>query len=198
MSGFLTAAVEGKVDQAVLERILVDFDITLAAVHGFKGKGHLEKNIRGYNKAAERSHWTVLMDLNHEADCAAFVRRCLPEPAEFMCFQLAIREIEAWLIADASQFARYLGVPVSGIPTEPETLPDPKRAVIDLARQSKRTDIRKALVPRDKSGRAVGPAYERFMQDFAGTRWRPEKAELQSPSLKRFRRRLRDLQGIGV
>ena len=196
MSVLITAALEGKVDLAVLERILRDFGASLASIHGLKGKDHLRRNLRGYNRAAERSHWTVLADLNHEAACAPELARLwLPDPAPYMCLQIAVREVEAWLMADAIQLSRFLAVPVARIPANPEAVPNPKRTVVDLARQSRRGNIRKALVPRPGSGREVGPAYETFMQDFARRKWRPQEAEARSLSLRRYRRRLQAFRG---
>jgi hypothetical protein len=193
----LTAAVEGKVDLAALERLLSDFGIALSTYHGLKGKSALRRSLTGYNHAAQHSPWTVLVDLDRDAECAPeLCRAWLPQPAAHMCFQVAVREIESWLIADAPRLAAYLGVPESRIPSDPESLLNPKRSIVDLARQSRRTKIREAIVPRSGSGREVGPAYEGVMQNFARTEWRPATAEERSPSLRRFRRKLENLKGV--
>jgi hypothetical protein len=199
MSTFITIALEGKVDLAVMERILGDFNVGLASVHGMKGKDHLRKSLKGYNQAAQRSYWTVLMDLDDDAQCAPlFAKQCLPSPAPLMCLQIAVREIEAWLMADPIQLSRFLAVPLARIPADPEAISNPKRAIVDLARQSKRGLIRKAMVPRPGSGREVGPAYETYMRDFVRTTWRPIEAERRCPSLRRYRRQLRSLPGVNA
>lgn len=55
-----------------------------------------------------------------------------------MCFRIAVREVEAWLLADAEQAAGFLAVPLARIPAEPETLPDPKATLIALAGRSRK------------------------------------------------------------
>ena len=39
-------------------------------MHGKKGKDGLLRNLDGYNRAARFSPWVVLVDLDHDADCA--------------------------------------------------------------------------------------------------------------------------------
>jgi hypothetical protein len=128
----------------------------------------------------------VLVDLNCDADCAPILRgEWLPRVARLMCFRVAVREIEAWLLADRERFARFLGVPVARIPFEPETVADPKRFVVDLARRSNKREIREDLVPRPGSGRVVGPGYTSQLSDFVQRVWRPEAAAETADSLRR-------------
>jgi hypothetical protein len=80
------------------------------------------------------------------------------------------------------------------VPGPPETLPDPKRVLIELASRSRRREIREDMVPRLGSGRVVGPAYTSRLIEFVTDRrggWRPGIAARSADSLARCIRRLR-------
>ena len=190
----LAAAVEGLVDEAVVRRLAKHVGMEVGPVHGKNGKGHLRQRIAGYNNAARISPWVVLVDLNREADCAPPLRKAwLNQPAPMMCFRVAVREVESWLLADRRRLAKFLGVPISRVPVLPEAIEDPKRAVVELAALSRWRDIREDMVPRPGSGRTIGPAYASRLIEFVGTRWNPEVAAGSSDSLRRCLIRLKEM-----
>ncbi len=104
-----------------------------------------------------------------------------------------MREVEAWLLADGENLARFLSVAVRYVPGDPESLVKPKEAMVSLGRRSRKGAIRKDMVPRRRSGRAVGPAYTSRLVEFASTTWRPEIAAERCDSLDRAIRCLRRL-----
>jgi hypothetical protein len=183
------AAVEGLVDEAIVRRLLDHVAIPLGPVYGKKGKSFLQQHICGYNNAARHAPWLVLIDLNHDAQCAPALRRSwVPCPATHMCFRIAVREIEAWLFGDPQRLSRFLAVPASRVPQDPESVERPKQQMVALARQSRRSAIRQDMVPREESGRMVGPAYVSRLSEFvgdAGRGWRPDVAAEHCPSLCR-------------
>lgn len=180
------AAVEGIVDEAVVRRLIAHVGGIAGDVYGKQGKGQLRKRINGYNKAAQYGPWIVLVDLDHEEDCAPPLRKAwIDDPAPSLCFRVAVREVEAWLLADAERLATFLGTARSKIPAQPETLADPKSVIVNLARASRRRDIREDIVPRAGSGREVGRAYGSRMIEFASRHWRPEVAANRADSLRR-------------
>jgi hypothetical protein len=61
---------------------------------------------------------------------------------------VAVREVEAWLLSDRANLVRFLSVPVSHVSRTPELLDNPKSAMVELARRSRRRDIREDMVPR--------------------------------------------------
>jgi hypothetical protein len=195
---FLSGAVEGIVDEAVIRRLAGEASAVQLTLHGKSGKARLLRQIEGYNRAARLSPWIVLVDLDDDGDCAPPLRVAwLPHPAPQMCFRIAVRAVEAWLMADREHLARFLGVAVVRVPSDPEALEDPKQMMVDLARHSRRRAIREDMVPRHRSGRPVGPAYTSRMIEFAETLWHPEVAEQDADSLRRCRRRLLELIGKG-
>ena len=70
VSVFVTAAVEGLDDAAIVRRILEELHLELTRVHGQQGKHHIDKHIRGYNNAAIHSLWLVVRDLDQDETCA--------------------------------------------------------------------------------------------------------------------------------
>ena len=191
----ISAAVEGIVDEAVVRKLIAHADATPGDVYGKKGKSFLRQKIAGYNNAAQRAPWLVLVDLDNEG-CAPPLRNAwLPQPAPYLCFRVAVREVEAWLLADAERLAGFLGVARSRLPPDPERLADPKTTMVKLARASRRRDIREDMVPRPRSGRQVGPAYSSRLIEFASLHWRPDVAAGRADSLKRAMRCLERLVG---
>ena len=183
---FITAAVEGVTDEAVVERLIDHAGGKVGIVYGKKGKSHLCQKIAGYNNAAFHAPWLVLVDLDADADCAPpLCNTWLPQPAPLLCFRVAVREVEAWLMADAETLAGYMGVPQGRVPGAPEGLDSPKAAMVGLARHSRRKAIRADMVPQKGSGRRVGPAYPSRLIEYAATEWRPGVAAGNAESLRR-------------
>jgi hypothetical protein len=136
----------------------------------------------------------VIVDLDTDEDCAPLLcRHWLARPAPGMCFRVAVREVESWLLADRAAFSRFMGVPQARIPLSPDTEPDPKRTIVDLARASRYGAISEDMVPRPGAGRDVGPAYTSRLAEFASANWRPEDAARNSDSLARCIRRLAEM-----
>ena len=182
----VAAAVEGLVDEAVALRLIRHAGAEPGSVYGRSGKAQLRKQISGYNNAARHAPWLVLVDLDRDEDCAPPLRAAwIPVPAPRLCFRVAGRAVEAWLIADAVALAEFLGVSRGKVPAEPDSIPDPKRALVNVARNSRRARIRADMVPREGSGRDVGPAYSSRLIEFVSGHWRPAEAATTSDSLRR-------------
>ncbi len=182
-------AVEGPTDETVLRRILDYVGVKVGKIYGRKGKDYIKGEINAFNNSAKSFLWVVLIDLDNEEDCApAYKKTLLPTPSHYMCFRIAVHEIEAWLLADREHLSEFLKVNVSRIPLDPETILDPKRQMVELGRLSSRKAIREDMVPRPGSGRSIGPAYNsrltRFVLD-EESGWRPEVAMQSSDSLRR-------------
>jgi hypothetical protein len=193
---FVAGAVEGLVDEAVLKRLVREAGATLGPVHGRQGKSRILKHLEGYNSSASRFPWVVLIDLNGDASCAPALRReLLPRISPFLCFRIAVREIESWVMADRERFASFLGVPLALVPASPESERDPKARVVALARRSSRREIREDMVPSPGSGRVAGPAYDSRLTEFALNAWRPGVAGKRAASLAGTIRRLKRLVG---
>ncbi len=189
----MTCAVEGPLDESVLRRLARDLGVNLGLVHGRRGKHYLDTKIAGYNQAAHFSPWLVLRDMDHDASCPVSLRdHLLSAPDPNMCFRIAVRSVESWLLADPQTLAQFFGVSAAHLPIDPETLDNPKTNLIDIARRSRRSAIREDVVPREGSGRSQGPAYFAVMSEFVDKHWRPILASANSESLNRTIKCLRN------
>jgi hypothetical protein len=186
MSPIITAAVEGPTDEAVACRLVVHVGAQPGPVHGKQGKAHLRQHVCAYNHAARHAPWLILADLDRDAGCAPpLAQAWLPQPAPWLCLRVAVRAVEAWLLADAEHLAEFLGVAERRISAQPELLADPEQAMVDLARASRRRDIRADMVPREGSGRKVGPTYTSRLIEFVTEFWRRDAAARRAESLAR-------------
>jgi hypothetical protein len=120
----------------------------------------------------------------------------LPDRTPGMLFRVAVRAIEAWLMADRQRCAAFLQVSVDRVPADPEALSYPKRALVDVARKSRSGQIVADMVPRPGTGASEGPAYASRVQEFVTTSphlWRPEVAAENAESLRRCLRAIRSI-----
>jgi hypothetical protein len=132
--------------------------------------------------------FVVMVDLDRDYECAPdLISDWVPDRDPQLCFRVAVRSVEAWLLADRERAARFLRVPQRLISDAPEDIPDPKRTLVDIARASTSRQIREDIVPRVGSGRAVGPAYPSRLIEFVtnANGWRSEAAEQRADSLAR-------------
>jgi len=186
----ISLLVEGLTDRVVVQRILELVGLPCGRIFGEKGKDYLLRVLPDYNQAARFSPWIAVVDLDRAPECAPLlIRQHLPHPGAGMKFRVAVRAVEAWLLADRDTLAEFLAVPQNRLPFQPEAEPDPKAALVSLARQSKRRDVRDDMVPRPGSGAKVGPAYTARLIEYvtvaSPAQWRPEEAAQRSDSLRR-------------
>lgn len=188
----VTIAVEGTTDAVVAKRLLDEAGLRSGPEYVKGGKGALDKRLAAYNNAARFSCWLVLRDLDQDTACAPQLRqKLLPSPAAHMRLHIPVRAVEAWLLADAARFSDFLSVAQSRIPSDPEAITHPKRVVIDLARKSRRRDVREALLPAPGTTAQIGPGYTASLIRFVSDVWRPHVAAQRSNSLARLRDFLR-------
>lgn len=102
------------------------------------------------------------------------------------CLRLARHEMEAWLMADAQAFSRWLHCPSSVLPARPDDEVKPSLSIVDLARDRRVPDeLRRQLVPRPESGARFGPGFEQAIIRFAAGKWSVKRALSRSRSLTR-------------
>ena len=188
------AAVEGSLDEAVVRRLVGHCGGQLGTVRGKRGRDYVMQRLRGYNNGARFGWlWFVLVDLDQEPGCApTLVAEALPDPADGMCFRVAVHEVEAWILADGAGFARWAGVRQGLLPSDVEAVPEPKEKLVEIVRHSRYKNIREAIVPRQGSGRTEGPAYTSTLSQFVAERWDIEAAAAAAPSLARAIRCLKE------
>ena len=128
----------------------------------------------------------VLTDLNHCECPPRLIQEWLPGPKHpNLRFRVAVREVEAWLMADRTAFARFLGIARELVPQDVGDIDHPKEFLIGLAAHSRRREIRDALVPRRGSTARIGRDYNGKLTEFVNGHWRVEVARQYSGSLRK-------------
>jgi hypothetical protein len=151
---------------------------------GRQGAGYIKKRISGFNQAAKATPFLILTDLDDEMCAPQLLQSWLSEPpSRNLIFRIAVREVEAWLLAHRDGIATFLGIQRDLIPSNVESLGNPKEVLIGLARKSRRGDIRKDIVPPDGSNRVQGPDYNGRLIRFVEESWSPARAMENSQSL---------------
>jgi hypothetical protein len=125
----INLAVEDELSELVLRRLLgasgVDYHVGVVNRRG--GFGYLRSRVSGWNRAAAGVPFLVLTDLDNAPCPPALLADWLPEgPHPNLMFRVAVREVEAWLIADRLALARFLRCRPRDVPPDPEALPRAK------------------------------------------------------------------------
>lgn len=190
----LSLATEGFDDDAVARKICASLGISVGHSYPACGKSKLDPKIRAYNQAAAFAPWLVLRDLDADAPCpGALCRQLVENPADQMVLRIPVRAIESWLLADAGSMAAFLEIALSLLPGDPETLSNPKRELVNLARRSRSKNIRISMVPPEGFSVSIGPEYTTRLVEYARLYWDPLRAAVRSESLRRCLAALRML-----
>lgn len=191
-------AVEDDLSEAALRRVLQDRDVDydVRAVYKKNGFGYLKKNVHAFNRAARHIPFLLLTDLDNNPCPSAMMEQWLraPQNPNFL-FRIAIREVEAWMLADLDALVAFLGARRKPRLPDPETIEDPKETVLRLAMRSQRHPIKESMARRTRDGKITqGPIYNATMAKFVRTQWRPWLAARHAPSLDRLERALDRLE----
>ena len=181
-------AVEDLLGEVFAQELLKGFGrkFTVGNCLGHKGFGYLKKNVGAFNKSAKGIPILVLTDLDRGKCAPLLIAEWLPNPKHNnLIFRVAVREIESWLLADRDNVAKFLGVSLSDLPLNPDEILDPKKLVINIAKKSRKRNVRKAIVPARKSTAKIGPDYNGMLSFFVQSDWSLNNAIKFSPSLSR-------------
>jgi hypothetical protein len=100
--------VEGSTDEPVAKRLLKHSGLEVGIVYGRKGKPDLLRRLPNYNQAAQFAPWFIVVDLDTDSQCPSqALSKWLPDPSIGMRFRIAVRAIEAWLLADKENMAQF-------------------------------------------------------------------------------------------
>jgi hypothetical protein len=132
-------ATEDELSEVVLRRLLDHSrrGYAIGKAYGRRGFGYLRTTINAWNRVAQYVPFIVLTDLDQHLCPKELIDDWLSEAIHpNLLLRVAVREVEAWLLADRSNFAKFLNVSEKCIPPAPDRLSDPKAAVI-IPRQSR-------------------------------------------------------------
>ena len=184
----LVIAVEDELSGAVMRRLIAfsGRNFTINRVFNARGNARLKDGMIKFRAASRVLPHIVLTDLDR---CP-----CPPElisnwnasllPPQLL-FSVAVREVEAWLMADRAGIAQFLHIDISKVPHAPEAEDDPKRTLINLARRSRKRRLSQEIVPETGSSSKIGPLYNTHFVNFVNSLWDVQQACLCAPSLGR-------------
>ena len=185
---------EGLLDARAAEKILrvldVPFDPARCIDKG--GSGRFWRDAPRYNEMARNDGLVLAFADLDRSPCASRLiagRLGRGRSSRFL-FRIASRMLESWLLADRN-LAGYLQVPAKRLPRAPDTVLNPKQAIVNLARDSRSRLVREDLVPEVGTTAPVGKNYTRRMENFIDAHWEPLAASRSSPSLARAIRAIR-------
>ena len=151
-----------------------------------RGYGQIKNSLLGLNHAAKGMPYLVLTDLDNAECPLVIISEWLTQPKHpNLLFRIAVKEVEAWLLAHRAAFAEFLGISVDLIPGDADRIPDPRQCLINLTRRSKKRDLREAIVPPPNSTAKIGKDYNRPLIEFVNESWQVVSAQTNSPSLER-------------
>lgn len=191
----MIVASEDLLGEVVVRKLIsvVRPDLRIGVALGNRGKGYLRAKAQDLNHTARSIPVFALIDLDVRQPCPADLLtawlRGAPEANKL--FRVAVMEVESWVLADRDRCSAFLGVPTHRIPTDTDALEQPKEFLVNLARRSRRREIREELVPSAGSIAPVGPAYNLRLSAFVTADWNPGSASPSSESLRRAIGRLR-------
>jgi Domain of unknown function (DUF4276) len=179
---------------ALLERIVREVpELSVFRRDNMQGFGAMKRDAEKYRQTAKAGGLVViaLTDLDASACPAALVSEWLPHGGhpDFL-LRVAVREAEAWVLADRARFAKHFSVKLTALPSAPDLCLDPKATLLSLVRGARKARWRRML---PAGGHPIGPDYNDTLADFIRSTWSPEAAATISASLARCRARVRDL-----
>jgi hypothetical protein len=154
------------------------------------GSGGIKKKAPSFLEMARGGLYTfILTDLDSEECPPTLIRKWFPtvgDPAllpKETVFRVAVREVEAWILADRDAFAKFMGIPKANFPEFPDDLDDPKQHLLGVLRRKGRKKRHREMLPRGNAH--IGPGYNAEICRFIEKKWSPLRAAAKSPSLRR-------------
>lgn len=190
-------AVEDRLSEAILFRCFREVGLTHGTTLSRGGFGYLKKIAPALNQSAQGMPYVMLTDLDDGPCASGLVNDWMagrPRHPHFL-LRVAVREVEAWLLADRANFSRFLGVSAARLPDDCEALPDPKLELVKAARRSRYRRIREDIVAEEDFGPVQGPDYNGALAKFVAMDWDLQAAASRCRSLGRMKDRLEELGG---
>ncbi|MGQ3050879.1 MAG: hypothetical protein ACT6S0_03755 [Roseateles sp.] len=170
--------------EQLIEQTLPGWTLAIAPINK-RGVTKLKADLTRYMQQALHVQ-PVLCVADTDGACPVTVRQewlLQPVPQLFL-LRLAVKESEAWAMADRSAFASALGVSVASVPRDPETLPDAKREVLRLAARSTKRRVKEEMLSLQDVSKP-GTGYNKHLCAFVRQGWRAAVAREASASLNR-------------
>lgn len=193
-------AVEDVLSQAVVNKLVSETKghVNISVPMGGYGYGWLKKRLPEFVNLAKNIPVIMLTDLDQWECAPGLISAWLGnnENPDSLLFRVAVREVEAWLLADREGFAEFARIPHGNMPRSTETLDDPKQSLLNLVKRHSPSRLKRDLLVDRGGGPKQGFLYNDILSDFVRNGWDAENAANNSDSLQRMRSRIRELAEV--
>ena len=189
---YLILIVEDLLSEAVATKIIEKTERNFEIVNTLSwNKDEIKGRINDINNAARNQVYFVLTDQDTNDRCPPNAIKELPGQVHSnLLYRFAVMEIESWVMAHREAISEFLSVPLNRIPNNTDSIEQPKEYLVNMARISKSSRIKRDIAPRYNSTSKVGPDYNGRLIEFVSEYWNVRTAAQSSPSLKRTFERL--------
>lgn len=191
----IAIATEDELSEAVALKLVAVFADTHNVTHKLRkgGFGYLKSKMHNWRQMAERNLMLIITDLDQAVCPIALVQDWTSNQVspQKLLLRVAVREIEAWVLADHEAMRELIG-PKGVLPPQPDNLPDPKQALLRLSKAAPKAIREDLLRVREDAGLAQGLGYNARLIPWVELSWCPERAADRSPSLARTITRLKE------
>lgn len=192
----IAVATEDQLSEAIALRLISEIPTPhyVAIKLGSRGNGYLRSRMSNWYQMAQRQVMVVLTDLDR-ANCVVEFRDqwLINAPPDGLVFRVAVREVESWVLADHVAMRTLIGAK-GVLPVAPDELPDPKQALLGLAKRAPK-QVREDLLKTIDGKLAQGLGYNARLTAWVNSQWSPHRAAERSPSLARARLELNKVVG---
>jgi len=197
MTESIVLVVEDALSEAALRKMTAFSNQVINRVICTRGNDQIKQGIEKFKNASNVFPHIVLTDLDHYACAHSLLENWGATNLQpRLLFRVAVREVEAWLLADREGISQYLQIPMNKVPLKPEMEINPKQTLINLARRAKKKRLASDIVPAIGSKASIGPLYNVRMSEFVTHQWDIQRASANSESLKRAMRRIAEFNEI--
>lgn len=192
----IAVATEEQLSEAIALRLISEIPTPHHVTFklGNKGNGYLRSRMSSWYQMAQQQVMVVLTDLDRANCVVEFRDQWLTNvPPDRLVFRVAVREVESWVLADHVAMRALIGAK-GVLPIAPDELPDPKQALLGLAKRAPK-QVREDLLKTIDGKLAQGLGYNARLKEWVNSQWSPHRAAERSPSLARARLRLNEVVG---
>ncbi|NML31588.1 hypothetical protein [Paraburkholderia antibiotica] len=189
MTGTVFVVGEDELCCAIAEALIAHSDIATNIQQRIVAGGAdpFRRKIPAMNNVAKSVMPVLMIADADQAPCVVTQRNLWlpPNVSHRLSMRLAVKEAEAWVLADHVGFSKFAVISKDLLPARPEAELDPKQILLALVKKSKRRELREEMLPGKGATSPVGLGYNIHMTDFVRNHWSISRAMDRAPSLAR-------------
>ena len=164
---YVSAVWEDELSGEVVKKIIRGLDLKVEINPVFSrttgkpsGIGYIKKNWNSFYKSSLNNPFIILAD-SDSFICGPSLKKDwrVPYSSPNFLFQVAVREVESWILADTVSFLSYFKIPAqlkTKFPSDIDSIADPKGFLINIVRYTKDAGYKRLMIPADGSTAKVG------------------------------------------